>query len=199
MCGEILFPSFPILRPCLSLSLPMNGRGGVKLATIIEQQGCEVRDDSQRVSSGDDVQEGGLGGCRGYFIQIEDSSVRLGCPRKRTNGGSADKKEEARPRRWKREGDKLFSSSSSSEDRWAFPPPPACRPGSSGRSRSVPSQRATSGGGGGGDNCIRGAWEGKGGSPSCEGICRGPRKPEGRSTLAGRVAGHPCVEGPFHP
>ena len=40
----------------------MNGRGGVKLATIIEQQGCEVRDDSQRVSSGDDVPEGGLVG-----------------------------------------------------------------------------------------------------------------------------------------
>ena len=196
MCGEILFPSFPIFRPCLSLSLPMNGRGGVKLATIIEQQGCEVRDDSQRVSSGDDVQEGGLGGCRGYFIQIEDSSVRLGCPRKRTNGGSTDKKGgAASAMEGGRKGDKLFSSSSSSEDRWAFPP--SARLGSSGRSRSVPSQRATSGGGG--DNCIRGAWEGKGGSPSCDGICRGPRKLEGRSTLAGRVAGHPGVKGPFHP
>ena len=51
-----LVPLLPLLLP-LPLSLPMNGRGGVKLATIIEQQGCEVRDDSQRVSSGDDVPE----------------------------------------------------------------------------------------------------------------------------------------------
>ena len=49
--------------PSFALPLPMNGRGGVKLATIIEQQGCEVRYDSQRVSSGEEVPEGGLGGC----------------------------------------------------------------------------------------------------------------------------------------
>ena len=40
--------------------------------------------------------------------------------------------------------------------------------------------------------------KGKEGVPVVRGICRGPRKPEGRSTLAGRVAGHPGVEGLFH-
>ena len=55
-------PSPSFAPASLTLSSPMNGRGGVKLATIIEQQGCEVRDDSQRVSSGDDVPEGGLVG-----------------------------------------------------------------------------------------------------------------------------------------
>ena len=93
-----LVPLLPLLSP-LPLSLPMNGRGGVKLATIIEQQGCEVRDDSQRVSSGDDVPEGGLGG---YSLRRLSLSLRLlhsngrligqtWLPTK-TNGGSTDKK-----------------------------------------------------------------------------------------------------------
>ena len=68
-----LVPFLPLLSPP-PLSLPMNGRGGVKLATIIEQQGCEVRDDSQRVSSGDDVPEGGL---VGRVLRLLHSNERL--------------------------------------------------------------------------------------------------------------------------
>ena len=182
----------------------MNGRGGVKLATIIEQQGCEVRDDSQRVSSGDDVPEGGLGGysLRRLSLSLIAEVTSFKWKTHRSDlAAHENERRKHRQKKWRRElGDGKGRETNSFrlrhrrriDGRFPLHPPAPGRPVD--RDRSPPNEQRVAAEA---EVTIAIAseelGEGRGGNLPW------PAEARRRSTLAGRVAGRPGVEGPFHP